>query len=212
MIISLTFLLLMTALTGCTDPDQPEEVDPDLDEEIDREREAEELIEEPGEAIRDGLLTLYSDDGDTHYLVESEQAVRRQELQEVTFEPVFVSAFSDPEEEPPADEDFEPEREPDYTMEGEFGRYDIPAGELIIPGPSTILSERLRFETHDAVWRQRDDVISSERPTEIFGPDFIAYGQGFTAPGDLESIRLYGDEDEPARVRWLDEEEKENEN
>ncbi len=204
---ALLLLIFILTAAGCTDTGEPES---NRDEEIEEEREVEELIEEPGEAIRDGLLTLYSDDGKTRYLVESDEAVRRQKQQEVTFEPVFVNSFREPEEDD-LSEDLKPEREPDYTMEGEFGRYDIPAGELKIPGPSTILSDELRFETSDAIWRQRDDVISSDRQTEIYGPNFTAYGQGFTAPGSLEKITLYGDEGEPARIRWLDEEERENE-
>ena len=186
------FLLLLLGFIsgGCSPAEEPEaeEEEPGIREEIPAE---EELLEEPGQAVRSGRLTLYSDDGSTRWLVASEQAVSHQEGENVTFEPVAAEVF------------LQDERgEPDYFMEGEFGRYHIEAGELVFPGTSEIISDRFHFSSQDIIWRQADNIIFSQGETEVDGDNFTARARGFSAPASLESFTLYGGDNQPARISW----------
>ena len=184
------FLLLLLGFisAGCSPAEEPEaeEEEPEIREEIPAE---EELLEEPGQAVRSGRLTLYSDDGSTRWLVASEQAVSHQEGEDVTFEPVAADVFLQ-------------EEEPDYIIEGEFGRYHIESGKLEFPGTSEIRSDDYRFTSIDIIWRQADNIIFSQGETEVDGDNFTARARGFSAPASLESFTLYGEEDEPARISW----------
>ena len=186
------FFFILFAAVGCT---PGEETDPDLDdpqEDVSEEEITdEELLEEPGQAVRSGRLTLYSDDGTTRWLVASEEAVSHQEGENVTFQPVEAEVFLE-----------EKGEEPDYIMKGEFGRYQIEAGELIFPGSSEIRADRFEFTGEDIIWRQEDNTIFSRGFTEITGDNFTARARGFSAPADLESFTIFGEDDEPARIRW----------
>ena len=185
-------LLLLLAGMGCTLGEETDPVREETEETgFEEEQPDEEMLEEPGQAVRSGRLTLYSDDGTTRWLVASEEAVRHQEGEDVTFEPVAAEVFLQQDRE-----------EPDYVIEGEFGRYHIEPGTLEFPGTSRIKADEYRFTSRDIVWQQRENLISSREHTEIAGPGFTARGGGFSAPAELDSFTIYRGEDEPARIRW----------
>ena len=199
LLISIPVILLLVAFLilpgGCTG--EEEEAEP----ETDPAPEEEELLDEPGQAVRSGRLTLFSDDGTSRWLVSSERAVRREAGEDVTFEPITADVYlgEDLEAEGEAPD---PEKKPDYIMEGELGRYIMQEGRLEFPGSSTIMSDRLRFVSSDLVWEQEENIIRSDRDTEIEGENFTARGSSFSAPASLKSFSLYGEEERPARIRW----------
>ena len=199
-LILIPLILLLAALLiipgGCTGEED------EAERETDPAPEEEELLDEPGQAVRSGRLTLFSDDGTSRWLVSSERAVRREAGEDVTFEPVTADVFLGENLDGDEEAGETPEDEPDYIMEGELGRYILQEGRLEFPGSSTITSERLRFESSDLVWEQEENIISSSYETEIEGENFTARGSSFSAPASLESFSLYGEEESPARIRW----------
>ncbi len=206
--LALIFFVVVLSAGGCTSSEEADPAGPSPDETVedvnDEVAEEDELLEEPGQAVRSGRLTLFSDDGSTRWIVKSQEAVDREAGDTIVFDPVTASVLQEYnfENERVFEEEMIDIEISDYDLESELGVYDPGAGRLEFQGNTIITSEDLKLTSQLVVWEQDDNVIYSPEYTEISGRDFKARAHSFTAPGTLDKISLYGDEDEPARIRW----------
>lgn len=198
----LIIVLLILMGTGCQLLEEEQEIE-EQEEEFEQEELEEEDVDdplglEPGQVVKDAFLTLYSSEGTTRWEVRGEEAVRRDEAQELTLEPVEVDSFlADGEGDFPADRD--------YDLTGDRGLYLEVEGLLTLFGEARLESENLTFTSADISWQQESDRISSEQPTEIFGNNFTATGSGFEAEADLSWFHLKGSPEERAKIVWEEE-------
>ena len=207
--LALIFFVVVLFAGGCTSPEEADPADPSPEEvpagEMNEERPEEgELLEEPGQAVRSGRLTLFSDDGSTRWIVESQEAVEREAGDTIVFNPVAASVLQELNAE--SNRAFEEEmidiEISDYELESEMGIYHPEAGKMEFPGRTSITSDELHFVSENVVWEQESNLITSSDQTVIRGENFTARARRFAASGGLDEISLYGDDEEPARIRW----------
>jgi hypothetical protein len=89
-----------------------------------------------------------------------------------------------------------------YSVTASKGIYRSGSGQLELAGPILLKKDKLKLVTGWLKWQQDNNLITGGEGVSFNSPYFRLFGDHFTTKLEIESLTVYGRENEQAFFTW----------
>jgi len=143
----------------------------------------------PEEQFEDINITFFNLEKTISWEINSQRLERFEKEGLLVIQPVTINAMDQKEEQL-------------YSVTASKGIYRSASCQLELTGPILLKKDKLELVTGWLKWQQNDNIISGGEGVSFNSPYFRLSGDHFTTKLEIESLTVYGRENEQAFFTW----------